>query len=178
MSIPANLPENLVSIRDAAIDFAMGRSKSEPENVNELYEWLEVESYDDFMIVGDGFYTHVITSSFNDEELSDDEGVGKEVITDELRVAYAKRKVSECNSPDSINVLIVMFMLIQNTNNEKAFLGLIQEEHGMHDLGVSWWGIYKSEADFIEELTNSDIFMFLGEEEALTDNEILKLWNS
>jgi len=39
---PKCLPENLKPIRDIAIDYALGRTEELPNNIEELYEWLQI----------------------------------------------------------------------------------------------------------------------------------------
>jgi hypothetical protein len=180
MSRPENLPENLNLIRDAAIDYALGRSKLEPEHINVLYEWFEGDGYDfdEAKIIDNGFDFSSVAIAFNDKELSLEEGLDEDAITDEVRIKFARKLIGKyTNSDSNYMLLIVLTLPIENANNEKAIIGLTHEEQGMYGLGIRCYGVYKSENEFIEDLKNSDSFMLIGEAEVLTDKQILSFWN-
>ena len=46
MTKPVKLPDNLVSIRDEAFDYAICRVKAPPENIDDLNEWFNSDGWD------------------------------------------------------------------------------------------------------------------------------------
>ena len=77
MSKPSNLPLELQSIRDAAIDFALGRTEKAPENLADLYKWYQIDGYgDEVNIIGNVVdFSDLIENYFSDEALVFEEGL-------------------------------------------------------------------------------------------------------
>lgn len=175
MSKPSNLPLELQSIRDAAIDFALGRTKKEPEDLEDLYQWYQIDGYGDEvdiinMVVN---FSDLIENYFSDETLIFEEGEDALDINDKVRLDYAKRRIEGLLDSS----LFVMIKNIENSSGEKAVIGYL-EEQSLRELesGVDWIGIYSSENAFIEDLENSDWLKFLSDVESLIDEEILSYW--
>lgn len=176
MSKPENLPLELNSIRDAAIDFALGRTEKEPEKLADLYQWYLTDGYGDEVNIIDNVvnFSDLIENYFSDETLVFEEGVEASDINDEVRLDYAKQRIEGLLDSS----LFVMIKNIENSKGEKAIIGYL-EEQGLQevDSGTHWYGIYSSENAFIQDLENSDWLKFLCDVESFTDEEILKYWN-
>ena len=175
MSKPSNLPLELQSIRDAAIDFALGRTKKEPENLADLYQWYLTDGFGDEVNIINNVvnFSDLIENYFSDETLVFEEGVEASDINDEVRLDYAKDKIEGLLDLS----LFVMIKNIENSRGEKAIIGYL-EEQGLQEIdsGTHWYGIYSSEKAFIEDLENSDWLKFLCDVESFTDEEVLSYW--
>ena len=175
MSKPENLPLALHSIRDVAIDFALGRTEKEPEKLADLYQWYLTDGFGDEVNIIDNVvnFSDLIENYFSDETLVFEEGVEASDINDEVRLDYAKHKIEGLLDLS----LFVMIKNIENSRGEKAIIGYL-EEQGLQEIdsGTHWYGIYSSEKAFIEDLENSDWLKFLCDVESFTDEEVLSYW--
>ncbi len=175
MSKPSNLPLELKSIRDAAIDFALGRTEKEPENLADLYKWYQIDGYgDEVNIIGNVVdFSDLIENYFSDEALIFEEGLAAADINDKDRLDYAKQVIDGLLESS----LFVMIKDIENAVGEKAIIGYF-EEQSLQELesGTDWIGIYISEAAFLEDLEESDSLKLLCDVESLTDEKILSHW--
>ncbi len=165
-------PEDLLLIIDAAIDHVL-RGTPLP-NIQPLCDWADIQGLDVLNIVDNGFDFSTISGDFNDDFLSSEEDLDKEKITEDERVNFANKIISNY-AEDSINLLTVMVLPIKNSNNEIAILGQIQYQENMCGR-ASWWGVYKNLETFSEDLEKSGWFMSIGDINTLTKNEILKYW--
>lgn len=171
---PEGLTEELIPIRDGAIDFALGRTKSEPEGIEKLYEWVEFEGHPLLQYIDWGFEYPNVAYAFNDEELSATIDIDVEHLTDEMRISFARERLAkEFNDEGHFAVVQTV---ISNENREKAFLGMLMGEGGMGESGFTHMGIYKNKEDFLKSLENSDWFVSISDEEKITDEYILESW--
>lgn len=175
MSKPSNLPLELQPIRDAAIDFALGRTEKEPENLADLYQWYLTDGYGDEVNIIDNVvnFSDLIENYFSDEVLVFEEALEALDINDEDRLDYAKQVIEGLLESSSF----VMIKNLENVVGEKAIIGYIEEQDLQEvDSGTDWIGIYSSEKAFIEDLEKSDSLKLLCDVESLTDEEILSYW--
>lgn len=175
MSKPSNLPLELQSIRDAAIDFVLGRTEKEPENLADLYQWYLTDGYGDEVNIIDNviYFSDLIENYFSDETLVFEECEEASDINDEVRLDYAKRRIEGLLDSS----LFVMIKNIENSRGEKAIIGYF-EKQSLQEIedGTDWIGIYSSEKAFIEDLEKSDSLKLLCDVESFTDEEILSYW--
>ena len=169
MCTPEDIPEALEAIRDQAIEFTLGGNDKQLDGVDELYKWLEEEGYGESDPVDNGIDIQYVSDDFNDEMLSSEEDIDIDKINDQDRINFAKRLIQ------SAETLTVEIMPLSNSVST-VVVGFITREMGMHDLGMSCFGLYKNEDDFISDLRRSDWFMFLSDSEDITDEKILSLW--
>jgi hypothetical protein len=171
---PEGLKEELIPIRDGAIDFALGRSKSEPENIEKLYEWFEFEGPHLLGYIDWGFDYGSVAGYFFDDELSATLDIDVEKLTDEMRISFAREHLKkEFEEESSITVFQAV---ISNEKREKALLGILQSEAGQGESGFSHWGIFKTKEDFLKTLEDNEWFISISDEEKITDEYILKSW--
>jgi hypothetical protein len=174
MTKPVDLPESLVSVRDDAIDFAYGRSKSEPEDIEELTEWFGFEGFHTIDYIDSGFDYSSVAGVFYDEELSATIDVDVKQLTDEMRVRFARERLAKVFNYEG--GLTVVQAVISNEKREEVSLGMLMGEAGQAESGFSHCGIYKTVEDFLQALKDSDWFIFRGEEDKITDEQILESW--
>ena len=176
MKKPENLPPELEPIRDAVIDYALGRTKTYPENIDDLYAWYESDGYGDevnYIGVSSLIYLSDITDWLSDEEMGGDPDISD--ITDRERIDYAKRLIND--QVDSISAYGALIKTLENSKGEQAFLGYLEQSQGMAGTETSWWGIYRSEDAFISELEKNEDFLTL-DGGGLTDEGILGYWHT
>lgn len=171
---PEGLPKGLVSIRDEAIDFAYGRSKSEPEDIEQLYEWFEFEGFHLIDYIDWGFDYSSVAYRFFDEELSATIDVDVKQLTDEMRIRFAREHLAKLFNDEA--GMSAVQGVISNAKREKACLGMIKREAGQGESGFSYWGIFKTKDDFFQALKDSDWFISTDDEETITDEYILESW--
>ena len=169
MDHPLDIPKALEAIRDQAIEFTLWQNDQQPEGMDELYTWLEEEGYGLSDPVDNGIDIKYVSNDFDDEMLSSEEDIDLDKINDQDRINFAKRLIQTAET------LIAKIMTLSNSNGS-VIVGFIAREMGMHDLGMSCFGLYKNEDDFISELRTSDWFIFSNDAENLTDDKILGLW--
>jgi hypothetical protein len=181
MGKPANLPENLVAIRDKAIDYAFGRTNSEPKDLQRLYEWLEVDGWDelvgpeaeeDFAVAIDW----VAEQHFNDEELESWEGLDPTDIDDALRVKFARDRLDNVFDEDEWSVLSICGALLENESGDSAYICASLTSEGQGGMKADWDGVFKTFADFQETIRNSESLVLMDDCPNLSNDQILRLW--
>lgn len=171
---PEGLTEELIPVKDGVIDFALGRSKSEPEDIEKLYEWFEFEGHPLLEYVDWGFIYSDVAYAFNDEELCATIDVDIKQLTDEMRISFARERLVKLFK-DEAGITAVQGV-VSNAKREKAFLGMLMGEAGMGESGFTHVGIYENKEDFLKSLENDDWFVSISDEDRITDEYILKSW--
>lgn len=176
---PEYLPVELVELLDEAIECVYADQEL-PSNIDELYEWFEDDGID-HMVTTEATLSCVLSlddilQSFEDDEVADDNEVSSNEVTDKMRIAYARREIKE--ALDSLYYMRSVYCAeVKGSKNKVAFLGCTVEEQGQSGLGFSWWGLYKSQDDFINDIKNSNWLVFDTDIESVTDQKILELLN-
>jgi hypothetical protein len=176
-----SLPEHLQSIAEKVIAHIYGGS-SIPEGIDELTDWFEDEGWDE--LVGAWSDEHIALklqylaeSKFNDSELVGCEDVEGQV-TDDLRLEFARKRINEAfESGDGYSCPSVHTVQLVNEQDQIVFLGWLVEVHGQLGHSPNYCGVYSNRDQFYEEL-RKDGFLFWHEKEGLTDQQILKLWET
>ena len=153
-----------------------------PKILRELVNWYENEGWD--LLVGAWSDERIILKlyelaefKFNDSELIAYEDP-TEAITDDSRLAYAWRRISEeFESGDGSTCPSVHTVEIRHTNGRSAILGWLVEIHGQEGHYAYFCGVYQSRDDFYEQLRNED-HLFQEDDKVLNDSRILKLWKN
>ncbi len=176
---PEYLPDELVELLDEAIECVYADQEL-PSNIDELYEWFEDEGID-HMVAAEATLPFALSlgeilQSFADLEVADDNDVSVNQVTDQMRITYARRLIQE--AMDSFYYIRSVYCAeVKGSGDKVAFLGCTAEEQGQHGTGVSWWGLYKSKNDFINDVKNSNWLVFDTDIDSLTDQKILELYN-
>ena len=176
-----SLPEHLQSIAEKVIAHIYSGS-SIPEGIDELTDWFEDEGWDE--LVGAWSDEHIALklqylaeSKFNDSELVGYEDVEGQV-TDDLRLEFARKRINEAfESGDGYSCPSVHTVQLVNEQDKTVFLGWLVEVHGQLGHSPTYYGIYADRDQFYQELRRDD-FLFWHEKESLTDQQILKLWDT
>jgi len=181
-TIPSDLPENLVSILDGAIE-CLNQNKPLSEEVSELYDWFEDEGIDHLISTEATmpFALNILGlfQSFSDEDIADESGIEVDDLTNELRIAYARKEIKAASNFEraSYEMLSVYCPAIKGRADKIVFLGCTAEEQGQTGMGIDWWGLYKSQDDFLEAIRHSEALVIVDEGESISDEKILKLLN-
>ena len=182
------LPKDLISINNACIDYAYGRTNSVPQDINKLFNW----HYEEYLsnvemipVVSAIDLKEVKEYAFDDIYIIDFEGIEPEEITDKTRVSFAKsflEREMECS--DWTTELQFETFFLENDQKESAFIGgfLTFSGHG-YELYESYpIEVFKSRDAYIDSLKERLIYVFHDEldnkanSHEISDELILGLW--
>ena len=167
------VPQELESLRDAAVAFAHGKLKKCPD-LEPLQEWFENGGgWDDVVmaIQGSGIYFESVADQyFSDAVMRHYIDLEKgQRISKSKRLEYARDRLSYefSQADDSLHA-------VQISSDPATFLACFIEGQGQGGWEVFWLGTFTS----TEELTDIDdcISGFVIDEKLITDQMILDLW--
>jgi len=183
------LSEDLISINNACIDYAYGRTNSVPQDINKLFNW----HYEEYLsnvemipVVSAIDLKEVKEYAFDDIYIIDFEGIEPEEITDKTRVSFAKsflEREMECS--DWTTELQFETFFLENDQKESAYIGGLLEFHGQagYELSESYpIEVFKSRDAYIDSLKERLIYVFHDEldnkanSHEISDELILGLW--
>ena len=167
---PEALPENLKSIRDLAIDYALGRIKELPDNIEELYEWLQIDGTLTSALEEYAVDIQSASTYFSDSELEDPED-----NSSEQRLKFARDFINNTFNNDSY-IRWICGAWLENDVGETAIAGTVLESHGQAGLDFTDTGIYKSVEDFLDAVKQSPNLVLENDIGNLTDERLLSLW--
>lgn len=170
---PENLPDDLKSVRDLAVDYALGRIKELPNNIDELYEWLQIDG-DAITSALEAYAVDIeqlAANHFSDYELDDPED-----NSSQQRLKFAREFINNIFGDDSNYIRWICGAWLENDDGEAAIAGTILESHGQAGLYFIDTGIYKSVEDFLNIVKQSSNLVLENEIGNLTDEKLLSLW--
>ena len=182
------LPKDLISINNACIDYACGRTSSVPQDINKLFNW----HYEEYLsnvemipVVSAIDLKDVKKNAFDDIYIIDFEDIEPEEITDKTRVSFAKSFLErEMEDTASFYVLQFETFFLENDQKESAYIGgfLRFSGHG-YELSESYpIEVYKCRDAYIDSLKERLIFIFVdgmddkANSHEISDELILGLW--
>ena len=183
------LPEDLISINNACIDYAYGRTDSVPKDIKKLFNWHHekyLSSVEMIPVVSAIDLKEVKKYAFDDIYIIDFEDIEPEEITDKTRVSFAKsflEREMECS--DWIEVLQFDTFFLDNDQKESAYIGGFLELRGQggYELSESYpIEVFKSRDAYIDNLKERLIFIFVDgmddkeNSHEISDELILGLW--
>ena len=176
-----HLPTHLQSIALELIAHVTDASPI-PKTIEELTDWFEGEGWNE--LVGKWSDEHIILKveyvaelKFNDSELLA-YGEVDDQVTDALRVEFARMQINQAfESDDGYSCPSVHTVQLVNKYGSAAFLGWLVEVHGQLGPSPMYYGIYSDRDQFYKKLREHG-FLFWHEKETLTDQQILKLWET
>ena len=183
------LPEDLISINNACIDYAYGRTDSVPQDINKLFNWHHEEylsSVEMIPVVCAIDLKDVKKYAFDDIYIIDMEDIEPEEITDKTRVSFAKSYLEgEMEDSASDDVLQFETFFLENDQKESAYIGGFLEFSGQggYELSESYpIEVFKSRDAYIDSLKERLIYIFCDEldnkanSHEISDELILGLW--
>lgn len=183
MAKPENLPLDLVSIRNEIIDVAYGRAEKVSNDIENLYEWLKCDGWDELVALCDLDYVVLdikgLVEFFDDVSLeSSTDDIAIKDIDDSVRIKFVREKIEYIYGLYDYEVKSILPVYLENEDNEGAFIYAYTECQGQAGIEViQWGGILKQLADIKEDIKKSDRFKLIEDCRNLTDQEILKLWH-
>ena len=182
------LPKDLISINNACIDYACGRTSSVPQDINKLFNW----HYEEYLsnvemipVVSAIDLNKFKDMAFSDSYIIDMEGIEPEEINDKIRVSSGKKSLErEIEDSASGDVLQFETFFLENDQKESAFIGgfLTFSGHG-YELYESYpIEVFKSRDAYIDSLKERLIFIFVDamddkeNSHEISDELILGLW--
>ena len=176
MSTIPELPQNLWSIRDAAIDSII--NGTEAPNLQPIYDWLENDGWDALVGIWSNEemainLEYLAYTEFDADELAYDMDTDVKDITNEMRVARARELIDGVKYDGYVSVH--SYKLAQG-NEKSPVIGCVMETQGQLGESVGWWGAFKNDDGFYQSLRQCDTFL-LSDIDSLADEKILSLWN-
>ena len=183
------LPKDLISINNACIDYAYGRTDSVPKDIKKLFDWHH-EKYllnEMISVVCAIDLKEVKKYAFEDIYIIDMEDCEPEEITDKTRISFAKSYL-EREMEDSASDKVLQFdtFFLDNDQKESAYIGGLLEYHGPYVgfvLSETYpIEIFKSRDVYIDSLKERLIYVFHDEVDnkanshEISDELILGLW--
>ena len=176
----SNLPNKLASIRNQIIEHVHENGPL-PANINDLISWFEGDGWDELVPSWESEehialnLNYVSWLNFSDSELVANQE-NDELVTDALRVKYARRLISETfENSDGYDCPSVQAVEISKANGDSAVLGWLIEIHGQGGPVAIYQGAFRDKRKFYENLRECN-FLLDTEHHNLTDKEILNLW--
>lgn len=167
------VPNELESLRDAAVAFAHGKSKNCPD-LEPLQEWFENgDGWDDVVMSIQGGVVHlgsVADKYFSNSMLRDYVDVpAKGRISKALKLAYARERLDYefSQADDSLHA-------VQISNDPDTYLACFIFSQGQGGWEVNWIGLFMSP----DELTRVDEGWcdYFVSSDHISDEKILSLW--
>jgi hypothetical protein len=179
MAMPPDLPENLWKIRDEIVDNFLNGFEP-PLDMKLIQEWLESDGIDNLWR-SDGIQGYAINLAslaqicFFDNELNYSTDIDGEILTDEMRVKFAREIISEVIEGDN-NTYGIHSVNLGKKDGKSVYLACIQESQGQSGLVYEWFGVFDNLDQLLDEVARLGYF-FTGEIDTITDEEILAVWN-
>lgn len=173
MSNLPKMPEVLITLRDSALEAI--KSNNQLPNLQPLYDWFKTDGWD---LITDAWYqdalaiplTQLFNKQLNDLALSGYLGVQASEITDQDRIESARRLIQD-STDEFLSVHICKLL----NHHASPVLCCLASLNG-YEYEVDWWGIYKNDRLFLDELKTSGYLLSI-ESDTISDEQILSLWN-
>lgn len=170
------MPSNIAKISDAAIEYAYGRVEK-PQNIDDLYHWLFWKSdnaaLDDFE-----FFFSLDELDLNDSELMFAKDLpSKSLITDAMRIAYARVKIKH-HATESEELGAAHAFKLKNKKGEITYACCIVQIHGQGGQHPYWIGLFSSKEEYYNHLKSKLKLYDTRFLENISDAKILAAWKS
>ena len=180
MTIAPQLPEELHEARDTIIE-NLYKGIEPPENLKLIQEWLEGDGWDALIGSMANETMAVDLNQFASYSFSDEEYIAgwldeEQPITNAMRIAHARMLISNAiDGDDGYLVPSVYSFNIQSKNGKSAVVAATMRMMGQSGPETSWWGIYKTHKDFLEDLKKVGLVPVEWIDD-LADTEVLTYW--
>ena len=168
-----DIPESLQELAILAVKKVFKKYRPIPD-LKPLHDWFEDDGWDEVVMSGQGgciYLESVSSTDFYDEYLKEDLDGGDETITDEMRIAFARKRIDFqlSQADDSIHAVE-----LKVPDLPPVFLDCLIKGQGQGGWEVEWGPAYKT----IQELLDSYGDMVVMDSKTVSDNKILKLWRA
>ena len=180
MTKPTNLPENLNSVRERLIDYAFGRMTNLPTgaDVDEFVAWIELD--DSLLAEGrEALAFDMLAISqrgFDDFECADYEGLDEEELTDEIRLAYAKKRMKFLLDEVDPDVNSLLGAELENDKSEIAYFCAVMKGNAFEGFEVGQWDVFKDFETFKNKITSDGNLILAENLDNAPIDVILKWW--
>jgi hypothetical protein len=180
MTIVPQLPEELYEARDTVIE-NIHKGLEPPESLELIQEWLEVDGWDALIGSIANETMAVDLNQFASYSFSDEEYIAgwldeEQPITDAMRIAHARMLISNASDGDDGYLVPSVYSFnIQSNNGKSAVVAATMRMMGQAGPETSWWGVYKTHMDFLEDLKKAGLVPVECIKD-ITDDEVLAYW--
>jgi hypothetical protein len=178
----SSLPQELQSIADEAI--RIFNSYGESSGLDRIYEWLEVDGWDDLIAdfeEQDALKINYIAEyKFSESELRAHIGLeDSEQVSDQDRLSYARDVIDDAISgSDGFLLASLHAYSLVSSKGQTAYVGCMISIHGQGGPHCDWWGLWPSKAAFYNAVCESGDYWVIPMMGEVTDEAILKRWKS
>jgi hypothetical protein len=181
MTIVPQLPEELYEARDTVIG-NVHKGLEPPESIELIHEWLKGKGWDALLgsIENETMAVNFprLADSFNDAEYISDWLGEEHPITDSMRIAHIHMLIEQAiENGDGWKVPSVCSFDIQRDDGKTAVISCTIAPQGDDGPETSWWGVYKTRQDFLEDLKKAGLIPVKCIDD-LSDDELLAYWQS
>ena len=180
MTIVPQLPQELYKARDAAIE-NLYKGLEPPESLELIQEWLKGDGWDALTGSSANETMAVDLNQFASYSFSDEEYIAgwlgeEQPITDAMRITHARMLISNASDGDDGYLVPSVYSVnIKSDNGKSAVVAAIMRIMGQAGPETSWWGVYKTHMDFLEELKKAGLIPVECIKD-ITDAEVLAYW--
>lgn len=174
-------PDEFISLHDQVIDHVNTNSPT-PAGLDQFIEWIETEYlYDALEATWEGERVALHLGDFANYNFCDPELISyedpSEPITDRTRVTYARKLVRKTFlESDGYDCPSIHLIQIKKSDHTSAVLGWTVAIHSQGGPVLTFCGAFLSKENFYQYLRDSN-YLLNQEEDSLTDEVILKLWD-
>jgi hypothetical protein len=175
------LPGSLQTLADKLVGECLA-GNSHPEGIEAIYEWLEIDGWDDLISdLGDEMALklyYLADLEFNDNEtrwnldIPDDQEV-----QDSDRLNWARQRIDYFQTGDDGYVFVSVHAYpLVSSDGKIAIVGCLVEIHGQAGPVCDWWGLWKSREDFYDALGSDGQIWLSPRMGEIPDDVILSMW--
>jgi hypothetical protein len=180
MTIVPQLPEELHEARDAVIE-SVHKDLEPPKSLESIHQWLETKGWDALTGSTANETMAVDLNQFASYSFSDEEYIAgwldeERPITDAMRITHARMLISNASDGDDGYLVPSVYSVnIKSDNGNSAVVAAIMRMMGQGGPEITWWGVYKTHKDFLEDLKKAGLVPVECIKD-ITDTEVLAYW--
>lgn len=184
-SYALQVPPELHTIRDAAIEFALNGGEP-PADLYLLKEWFS----DDYEVY-ENTHSGTAASQFDpavrigsgclygacDSDLRDHLGLGEDdPVTDAMRIAYTRDLLEEEWTFGGETVVAVATRSIEDADGRSCLIGYFEESHGQAGVACVWEGVFSDLEAWEQHLQSIGLHRY-GRPDEVPDEMILEIFS-
>jgi hypothetical protein len=173
ITIPHDLPMELHSLANSAIDMAIGMSPK--VDLEPLHDWLlwESNNYEDLEV-----FIFLDEFDLSDSALHAELENKNALIDDDMRVAYARKQVAHSfKNQARYDFSCCCAYKLQRENKDNTYVCAITHNLGQGGLEADWLGFFPTAIDFWDHLETLGGCRMEGDQIIFNREAILKNWS-
>lgn len=169
------MPEHLERIRDAAVDYALGKGPL-PTDIEELYHWLFWESEDDTLSDFEFFFS-LSQLDRSDVAVRWELGLDNDApIDDFTRISFARDRIARLVSGDTEDLVSAHQFKLERKDGRSTLACCTVQMLGQSRPDTTWRGFFPTREAFWDRLREVGCF-HVEDFNALEDSVLLDSWH-